>query len=206
MEEEEELAGALTDLRVRMSVSFVTPPATAHPATAPPVTARHATATRATRGGAASAATPASPQWTATDSPAAPCSPPRTKMKTRRAPLSRYMALATRQRARRWAWQEERGGRGGGRRPVEESRGSQRWRGPAIGTTLVRENMTFLLVVCWSLSFILCSILNMRYSSWSFRWLAAMLWRKPGQSELYHFSVSSSSFHFEVVHCVHIFK
>lgn len=132
------MAGATTDLRAKTSVSFATPPATAPPATALPVTARHATATQATRGGTASAATPASPQWTATDSPAAPCSPPRMKKKMRRAPLSRYLTSVKRQRARRWVGQEERGGREGGRRPGEESRGSQLWRGPAIGTTLVR--------------------------------------------------------------------
>lgn len=148
-EEEEELARALTGLRVRTSVSFATPPATAPLATALLVTARHVTATRATRGGAASAATPASPQWTATDSPAALCSPPRMKTKMRRAPLT----LATRQRARRRVGQEERGAQGGGRRPGEGSRGSQPWRGPVIASTLVRENIILFL----SLTFILCS-------------------------------------------------
>lgn len=144
--EEEELGGAATDPRAKTSASSATPPATAPPATALPVTVHHATATQAMRGGAASAATPASPQWTATGSPAALCSPHRMKTKMRRAPSNQYPTPATALRARRGAGQEERGGRGGGRRPGEESMGSQLWPGPAIGTASVRLKI-FLLVL-----------------------------------------------------------
>lgn len=91
----EEFAGAPTDLQVKTSVSFATLPATVPPATALPVIARHATATQAMRGGAASAATPASPRWTATGFRAARCSHPRMKRKTRRAPSSLYPMPAT---------------------------------------------------------------------------------------------------------------
>lgn len=137
-EEEEGSVGAHTDIPARTSVSFATPPATAPPATAPHVTARRATATQATRGGTASAATPASPRWTATDCPAAPSSPPRTKMKMRRAPSSRCPTSARHRKARRQAGLEEREGQGGGRRPGEESTGSQLWQDPATGTASVR--------------------------------------------------------------------
>lgn len=138
MEEEEELVGGPTDLQVKTTVSFATPPATAPPATVLPVTARLATATQATREETASVATPASPQWTATDFLAALCSPLRKKMKMRRVPSNQYLTLATHQRARRWVGQEEREGREGGRRSGEVSRGSRLWRGPATGTASVR--------------------------------------------------------------------
>lgn len=135
MEEEGGLAAAPTELQVKASASFVTPPAIAPRATAPPVTAHHATATQAMRGGGAFAATPACLQWRVTGSPAAPCSPPK-KRKMRRAPLSQYlraiMALTDRSKA------GQRGGRGDGRRPGAESRGIQLWRGPVIRTASVR--------------------------------------------------------------------
>jgi len=144
--EEGEFATAPTDLKVKTTVSFVTPPATVPPAIAPLVTARHATATQDTKGGAASAATTASHRWTATGCPAALCSPPRMKTKTRRAPLSRCLTPAS-LKGRMWAAQEERGGQEDGRRPGEESRGSQLWPGPVTEMALVRVNMIFLLAV-----------------------------------------------------------
>lgn len=142
MEEEGGLAAAPTELQVKASASFVTPPATAPRATAPPVTAHHATATPAMRGGGGFAATPACLRWRVTGSPAALCSPPR-KRKMRRAPLSQYLmeitALTEKSRA------GQRGGRADGRRPGAESRGIQLWRGPVIRTASVRlsQNNSF---------------------------------------------------------------
>lgn len=132
------MAAAPTDIWAKTSASFVTLRATAPPAIALPVTARHATATQATRGGAASAATPACPRWTATGSLEAPCSPPRMKMKMRRVPLSPYLTQARALRARK---QGERGGWADGRRPGEQSKESQPWPGPATAIALVRVDI-----------------------------------------------------------------
>lgn len=104
------------DLKVKMTASSATHPATAPPATALPVTVRHATATQATRGVAVSAATRASPPWTATDCPGAPSSPRRMKKKMKRVLSSRCLRLQSCQRDRKKVEQEDRGGQGGGGR------------------------------------------------------------------------------------------
>lgn len=101
MEEEEELAVAPSDIRVRTTVNSATHPATVPPATALPVTAHHVTATLAMRVGAAFVAIPACHQWTATDSLVVRCSPPRMKMKMRKVPLSQYLIAASCQMAKR---------------------------------------------------------------------------------------------------------